>query len=246
MLRQFESRDSFLDNEPKLIDHPQTLWSRVTGSPLIQDMNRNRRIGWVIVGSWTGALIFWLLYRGLVRPEWVNVISDGAYELLTLIEAGSVFTLICLWSVLMYWQMRKEGSSSGRGDNAFPMAALTADEMYALSPGDFEKYTASLFRIKGYDVKVRGRSGDSGVDLDIRSPDGRRAVAQCKRYNKTVGSETVRELFGTMIHERATHAFLITTASISKAARDWAKGKPITLIDGVLLEEIAASIEDRS
>ena len=246
MLRHFETRGSFLDKDPKLVDHPQTLWSRVAGSPLVQDMNRNRRIGWVVVIGWTAALILWLLYRGLVRPEWVNIISDGAYEFLTLVEAGSVFTLMCLWSVLTYWQMREDRDTPGRGDTPYPMAALTADEMYTLSPADFEKYTASLFRMKGYDVKVRGRSGDSGVDLDIKSPDGRRAVAQCKRYNKTVGSEIVRELFGTMIHERASHAFLITTANISKAARDWAKGKPITLIDGAKLEQIAASIEDRT
>ena len=246
MLTHFESRDSFLDNNPKLVERPQTLWSRVAGAPLNSDMSKNRLMGWVVVGLWTAALIGWLLYRGLIRPVWVNQISDTLYELLTLIEAGSVFTLICLWTVLTWWQMRQDKAEGAVHNSPFPMAALTADEMYTLSPGDFERYSASLFRQKGYDVKVRGRSGDSGVDLDIRSADGRKAVAQCKRYNKTVGSEIVRELFGTMIHERASHAFLITTASISKAAREWARGKPITLIDGATLEEIAASIESRT
>ena len=38
-----------------------------------------------------------------------------------------------------------------------------------------------------------------------------------------------------MVHERAYHGFLVTTAEISDAARQWAADKPITLIDGAAL-----------
>ena len=69
------------------------------------------------------------------------------------------------------------------------------------------------------------------------------AIVQCKRYQNTVGAELVRELYGTLMHEKALHAFLITTADISSAAREWAQGKPITLIDGATLMAIAAALE---
>lgn len=68
---------------------------------------------------------------------------------------------------------------------------------------------------------------------------------QCKRYQSTVGEETVRELYGTLLHELAYHSFLVTTADISEAARAWAEGKPITLIDGVTLAQIDRSLRDK-
>ena len=117
--------------------------------------------------------------------------------------------------------------------------ALTTEGIYALSPAAFERYVAGIFRRKGYSVKLRGGSGDLGVDLEISNQHGKRAIVQCKRYQNTVGAESVRELYGTLIHERASHAFLVTTANISPAAREWAQGKPITLIDGQTLIQIA-------
>jgi restriction system protein len=116
--------------------------------------------------------------------------------------------------------------------------------MYELSPKAFEHYVAGLYRRKGYHVVVRGRSGDHGVDLELTSAGGRRAIVQCKRYRDTVGEEIVRGLFGTLLHETAHHAFLVTTADISAAARAWAAGKPMTLIDGTTLVEIAAAVDD--
>ncbi|MCA9937479.1 MAG: restriction endonuclease [Anaerolineales bacterium] len=115
-------------------------------------------------------------------------------------------------------------------------------EIYALSPGAFERYVAGIFRRKGYRVKIRGGSGDLGVDLEVTNQHGKRAIVQCKRYQHTVGAEVVRELYGTLIHERAAHAFLVTTADISTAARDWSQGKPITLIDGETLVHIAYTL----
>ena len=100
------------------------------------------------------------------------------------------------------------------------------DELQDLSPKEFEHYVAGLFRRKGYRAVVRGRAGDHGVDLELRAPTGKRAIVQCKRYQNTVGEDVVRELFGTLIHER-----------------DWAQGKPITLIDGRTLVRIAASLD---
>ena len=78
-----------------------------------------------------------------------------------------------------------------------------------------------------------------GVDLALTRADGRRAVVQCKRYRHQVGPDIVRELFGTMVHERAFHGFLVTTADISEAARQWAADKPMTLIDGAALSALS-------
>ena len=92
-------------------------------------------------------------------------------------------------------------------------------------------------------MEVRGRAGDLGVDLALTRRDGRRAIVQCKRYRHAIGPEIVRELFGTMVHELAAHGFLVTTATISDAARSWAADKPITLIDGATLAGLTDDLQ---
>jgi len=99
-----------------------------------------------------------------------------------------------------------------------------------------------VFRRKGYRVKVRGRRGDEGVDQELSQPDGKRAIVQCKRHQNAIGPEIARELYGTLMHEQASHAFLVTTAEISDATRRWAAGKSMTLIDGATLVEIAHAL----
>ncbi len=93
---------------------------------------------------------------------------------------------------------------------------------------------------------MRGGSGDMGVDLLLMKENGQRAIVQCKRYRHAISPDIVRELFGTLVHERAAHGFLVTTADISVNARKWAENKPLTLIDGALLLEIIAALEEKS
>ncbi len=138
--------------------------------------------------------------------------------------------------------MRQRPSAIGKIDQSHTLDAHTLDELYDLSPQEFEQYVARLFRKKGYTVTHRGRSGDKGVDLELERTGGKRAIVQCKRYRRPVGPEVVRELFGTLVHERVSHAFLVTTANISKSAREWTQDKPMTLIDGSLLIQVSENM----
>ena len=196
-----------------------------------------RRHAWTQTLSVTllAILIFsWLAYHYLLRPSWATSLPPVISELLGLLEWAAVLTVI-LVGLFIFWRIQRHKRLASR--------AMTAEALYALSPGAFEQYVANLFRKKGYKVTVRGRSGDHGVDLEIMNGGNRNAIVQCKRYRNPVGPDVVRELFGTMIHERVHHAFLVTTAEISPAARDWAGGKPMTLIDGATLVKIAESLQ---
>ena len=194
-----------------------------------------QQTGWLILALLSIAYAGWLAYRWLFQPAWPESLPALLAELLGLFELAAAFTLVFLWVGLLL--RRRVGLAQAAN------AALTVEQMYALSPKAFEHYVAGLFRRKGYRVAVRGRSGDHGVDLELKSSDGRRAVVQCKRYKDTVGEEVVRGLFGTMLHEGVQHAFLVTTAEISDAARVWAAGKPITLIDGATVVQVAEAID---
>ena len=181
--------------------------------------------------------ILWRGYRALYDPVWVAALPPLLAELLNLVDFAWGVTLGVLWALLL-WRRSRGARQSAQ--------VLDVAELYALSPGEFEQYVGRLFRRKGYKVRLRGGSGDLGVDLEVAKPDGRRAIVQCKRYQNTVGSEVVRELYGTLIHERAHHAFLVTTAEISEAAREWAANKPMTLIDGETLVTIAAALHAKT
>ncbi len=168
--------------------------------------------------------VLWVLWRYGLAADALARSPGWLLDLLGLLTASGMLTLLALWG-LVGWQRHALAR-----DNA--QSGMTVEQLYDLSPKAFEHYVAGLFERRGYTVEVRGRSGDLGVDLALRRLDGRLAIVQCKRYRHTVGPDIVRELFGTMVHERAAHGFLVTTAEISEGARAWAADKPITLIDG--------------
>ncbi|MDT8305608.1 MAG: restriction endonuclease [Anaerolineae bacterium] len=204
---------------------------------------RAYRAGMLIICSLTVWLLAWLAYHWLWQPAWLQTVPELLHELIVLVETAGTFTVAFVWAglALRHWRQMN-------GDPAAPAhVAAVRDSLYTLSPQQFEAYVASLFRGKGYAVMLRGGSGDHGVDLELRDRrTGRRAIVQCKRYQNTVGAETVRELYGTLLHELAYHAFLVTTADISEAARAWAQGKPMTLIDGSTLAQIDGSLRQRA
>ncbi len=109
---------------------------------------------------------------------------------------------------------------------------MTQEDLLKLSPRQFEELVAALFRAFGYKVRLKGRQGDHGVDLLVLASDGRKAVVQCKRWRKPVGEPVVRDLYGTMYHEKADRAFLFAVGGFTDQAREWAQGKPISLYDG--------------
>jgi restriction system protein len=191
---------------------------------------RITRLTWFL-SLLTGLFVVWVLWRYGVGDDVLWRAPEWMLELLGLLTGAALLTLVALW-VLLLWQKRQL-----RAVAVHP--TMTVEQLYALSPRAFEHYVAELFERRGYQVEIRGRSGDLGVDLALTRPDGRRAIVQCKRYRHAVGPDIVRELFGTMVHELAAHGFLVTTADISDAARAWAAGKPITLIDGRTLAALS-------
>ncbi len=215
----------------------RTEWQIHRTRPTLQTARRPqpRLDGWLLISSLSTLFGLWLGYHWLLRPFWLSQLPPILTEMLGLLEAAGGFTLAFLWISLLWRRWHRPTSPSFIADLA---------ELQEMEPARFEQYVAQLFRQKGYGVILRGRKGDLGVDLELIRPDGKRAIVQCKRYHNTVGPKIVRELYGTLIHERVPHAFLVTTAVISDAAREWAKFKPMTLIDGETLVKIAAALND--
>ena len=107
---------------------------------------------------------------------------------------------------------------------------------FAMNDGkQFEFEVQELLRLMGLNASVTGYSQDGGVDLIAENPNPiflGKYVVQCKAQKKPVGEPTLRDLFGTMHAAGANKGILITTSSFTSAARRFAEGKPIELIDG--------------
>ena len=118
----------------------------------------------------------------------------------------------------------------------------TVPQMLALEPAEFEVWSGLLFQLLGYQVKNTQLVADHGIDLLVSGPEARYGVVQCKRYRGTVGEPTVRDLYGTLMHENSDHGWLVTTGGISRQAREWATGKPLDLWDGLRLVDFSKQL----
>lgn len=104
---------------------------------------------------------------------------------------------------------------------------------------EFEHLVRELFELEfskvGGEVMVTQASRDGGVDAIIFDPDplrGGKIVVQAKRYTNTVGVSAVRDLYGTVINEGANTGILITTSDYGHDSYEFAKDKPLKLLNG--------------
>jgi len=114
-----------------------------------------------------------------------------------------------------------------------------SDNLAMMDWQDFENLIREIFEKEfsssGGEVKITQASRDGGVDAIAFDPDpirGGKIVIQAKRYTNVVGVSSVRDLFGTTVNEGAIKGILITTADYGPDAYEFAKGKPLTLLNG--------------
>ncbi|SMQ21544.1 restriction system protein [Streptomyces sp. Ag82_O1-12] len=124
----------------------------------------------------------------------------------------------------------------------FDHDAPTSEEFdhAALTPEEFEEAIAALCERDGCSgVEVVGGAGDLGADVLAVTPDGRRIVVQCKRYDEShrVGSQDLQRFGGTCftVHE-ADVAVLVTTSDFTAPALEYAEQCGILCVDGETLE----------
>jgi restriction system protein len=181
-------------------------------------------VGWLVLYGWLG----WRLWaQGLEK--------SGRLEIGLGIACVALGIPLALgwWSALRRWRTRVRS-------NTWP--ALSLEKISKLTPSQFEEYVAQrIFARQGYQVDNVRDTKDGGVDIIVIDTQGHRAIVQCKLYRNVVGEPIVRDLYGALIHNDAYMAYLVTNSHISTAARRWAVGKPIALIDGPQLVELSQS-----
>lgn len=107
---------------------------------------------------------------------------------------------------------------------------------------DFENLIRELFEKEfssgGGEVRITRASRDGGVDAVVFDPDpirGGKIIIQAKRYTNVVGVSAVRDLYGTVHNEGAIKGILVTTSDYGSDSYNFAKDKPLTLLNGANL-----------
>jgi len=107
--------------------------------------------------------------------------------------------------------------------NAITHIYKNPSDIHKLTSRQFEELIAELFTRQGYNVQLTKATRDGGKDLLILENKliGNFLIyTECKKYapDKHVGINLVRELYGTIVYDRATAGILITSSHFSKDA----------------------------
>lgn len=132
----------------------------------------------------------------------------------------------------LYYKIRREETRKRREKQieAYNQARKEEEWWRGIDGRSFELEVAKLLMNKGYIVEHTGSTwGDEGVDLVLKV-DERKIIVQCKAFKNYVNPGVVRELYGTLIHQKAHEAWLVTTSGFFNGARQFASGKPIRLL----------------
>jgi HJR/Mrr/RecB family endonuclease len=174
------------------------------------------------------------------KPEFISlnltqVEAKACFRGLKGIVGGKLFSMTPVKPILQL------DTNDHRFVSSYDVADSLSDSLNlaAMDWLDFENLIREIFGKEfgalGGEVKLTQSSRDGGVDAVAFDPDpirGGKIVIQAKRYTNVVGVSAVRDLYGTILNEGANKGILVTTSYFGVDAYQFAKDKPITLING--------------
>jgi hypothetical protein len=116
-----------------------------------------------------------------------------------------------------------------------------AENIDKLGGHEFEDLIERLLLKMGFATEGRKKAADGGIDIVAVSSQplvSGRYIIQCKRYSNSVSSPIVRDLYGVVNATNANKGILITASTFTSDAIEFARDKPIELIDGPQLLEL--------
>lgn len=188
----------------------------------------------IILSSFFGGLGLFLINKqapAMAKPqEKIFIPASHMIGKIFLIFSSIILTFTVLGYIAYIFKKKK------RGD--FFEKRKTLEDLKSLSWKEFEEFIGLMFEKLGYRVKVTGGLKDGGIDLII-TKDGKTSFVQCKRFRTSkVTLSMVRDFYGTMnANLNYEKGYFITTGIFTLDAQQFAKDKPIELIDGARLME---------
>jgi len=204
---------------------------------------KRRRLTRQLIGYAAGLLIFlgYLAYRPIVA-WWQSTPPAGRFFLLAATGFVVMVGIGTAFAFLIYrkrarekiWQLAMAGWQNSTQRNA----VIQEGSAVYLSEIELEKLAAQVYKKLGYKVQHVGQMGDHGIDVLLINPQNQKEIVQCKQWTKPVGEPVLRDLYGTMMHDKAIRGWLWAPRGFSGPAKAWAKGKPIVLVDDLEINRL--------
>jgi restriction system protein len=110
---------------------------------------------------------------------------------------------------------------------------LTKSFLMSIDWKSYEAICIEYLIIKKCNAKATNTGADEGIDIIISNSKNKlTGIAQCKRWDKQIGVNLIREFFGVMASKRIEKGIFFTTSNFTHDAVEFCKNKKIILIDG--------------
>jgi restriction system protein len=115
----------------------------------------------------------------------------------------------------------------------------TPERLAALTHEELTRWCASRLRAADYSVRPAERRGDDLVDL-VAKRDGLLTIVRCGGTSalEPQGDQQLDELIGAMPAFNASRAMVISATGFTPQAREWARTRPVDLVDAGRLADI--------
>lgn len=191
----------------------------------------------------------------IAAPWWVTFIMGIGFSILFLTTPNGttkewqtyVGRQVWQWTSLLLFFCSFISFISSRVRRGKFNAAKSIEDIRNMSWREFEMFVGEVFRRQGYSVEETGGGGaDGGIDLILRNS-REKVFVQCKQWRTyQVGVKIVREMYGLMVAEQADRVIIVSVGAYTQDAANFAKGKPIELIDGEKLVQLRRTLDQQN
>jgi HJR/Mrr/RecB family endonuclease len=166
---------------------------------------------------------------------------------------GLVFLAVLIFLALKEQRAEREQRMAAQAaiakeSRAALVAATTAmphaipgglDELTDLDENQLEYLATLVYQRLGYlDVMRVGGSGDQGIDVWTRSPEGEPLPVQCKQYANRVTTSAVRDFYQAMRRKQAARGLFWAPNGFSVPAAEYAEKHNVICLDGEAIMDL--------
>ncbi|OGA54272.1 MAG: hypothetical protein A3G24_05630 [Betaproteobacteria bacterium RIFCSPLOWO2_12_FULL_62_13] len=172
-------------------------------------------------------------------PWWVSLLVAMSVFAITqlIVPQLAPFVALPFVAVAIYiaWKQLRGASPANVEERLAALRAMPWE--------NFGPIVSAAYRRRGYTVEA---SESGSFDFTLRK-NGQTTLVQCRRWKvNQVGVKPVRELYAAMNKRDAFNCVCISAGEFSESAREFAAGKPVSLLTGPALVELVGTIEKTS
>lgn len=170
---------------------------------------------------------WWFLEYG-PKGSWIWV-----FFVIAVPPYGPIIVYFILKGIFLIFSRSLRATGKYESDcNAFEKWWVRTKETFwlSLSGHQFEHELANLYRKLGLNADVTTASDDKGVDIWLIQ-NGQTVPVQCKAHKRPIGPAVAREFYGSMVHFKAKAGVIVSLSGFTKGVFEYARDKPIELVD---------------